>query len=158
MILRSCQHELIHMYARTAPGEAVLMKRPVAQGRNSTSKSRTRRPRATDGADVPAALGARVRSIRIAKGWTQEQIATLAGLKPETISRVETGAVTPDLDTLGKLVRALDVTFGIVLDGRGSDDGEELVGALAELRKVLVKLRVPEQDLVIRLARALANK
>lgn len=134
------------------------MGRPAPQGRKSTSKSKTRRPRATDGDDVPAGLGARLRSIRGAKGLTQERVATLAGLKPETISRVETGAVTPDLDTLGKLVRALDVTFGTVLDGIGSEDGEELVGALAELRKVLVKLRVPEQDLVVRLARALANK
>lgn len=66
------------------------------------------------------ALGSRLRSQRLQRHWTQEALAEAAGTKPETVSRVENGAVYPDLLTLAKLCDALECTFGEVLDASGA--------------------------------------
>src|SRR6516225_8887970 len=44
---------------------------------------------------------------RKAAGWTQAQLAARAGVRPETISRIETGKHSPGMVTMGKIDRAL---------------------------------------------------
>jgi len=38
-----------------------------------------------------ASVGGKVRELRQARGWTQEQLAEVSGLSPSTIVRIETG-------------------------------------------------------------------
>lgn len=56
-------------------------------------------------------LVADLAAIRKANGLTQGQLASIAGLARETVSKIETGAVDPQLSTLGEYARALDVEF-----------------------------------------------
>jgi transcriptional regulator with XRE-family HTH domain len=51
--------------------------------------------------------GTRVYGLRMARGWTQEQLAERTGLARETISSVETGAHAPLLDHLVLICDAL---------------------------------------------------
>ena len=44
---------------------------------------------------------------RKAAGWTQAELAARAGVRPETISRIETGKHSPALKTMAKIDRAL---------------------------------------------------
>jgi DNA-binding XRE family transcriptional regulator len=44
---------------------------------------------------------------RKAAGWTQAELAVRAGVRPETISRIETGKHSPGLKTMAKIDRAL---------------------------------------------------
>ena len=44
---------------------------------------------------------------RKAAGWTQAQLAARAGVRQETISRIETGKHSPGLKTMAKIDRAL---------------------------------------------------
>ncbi|HEY5313087.1 MAG TPA: helix-turn-helix domain-containing protein [Pirellulales bacterium] len=44
---------------------------------------------------------------RLALGLTQEQLARLAGIRQETLCRLETGKVAPNVRTVDKLDRAL---------------------------------------------------
>lgn len=44
---------------------------------------------------------------RKAAGWTQAELATRAGIRQETISRIETGKHSPGLKTMAKIDRAL---------------------------------------------------
>jgi DNA-binding XRE family transcriptional regulator len=44
---------------------------------------------------------------RKAAGWTQAELAARAGVRQETISRIETGKHSPGLKTMAKIERAL---------------------------------------------------
>jgi len=69
---------------------------------------------------VEAALvrfGQNVRAARLARGWTQEQLAHQTGLASVQISRIERGKREVRITTLLRLVKALDVTPEELLDG-----------------------------------------
>lgn len=48
----------------------------------------------------------RIKELRVAKGWSQEQLATIAGLSTRTIQRIENGEQA-SLDTLNAIACAL---------------------------------------------------
>ncbi|MFT7773266.1 helix-turn-helix transcriptional regulator [Roseateles sp.] len=53
-------------------------------------------------------------AMRKALDLTQGQLAERAGVSRETVSKVETGAVDPQLSTLIELARAMDLEFMVV--------------------------------------------
>jgi transcriptional regulator with XRE-family HTH domain len=53
-----------------------------------------------------------VREQRRAKGWTQERLAESADLAPKYISMVEHAQVSPTIETVSRIARALGVTLG----------------------------------------------
>jgi len=55
-------------------------------------------------------FGQNVRSLRLARGWTQEDLAHEAGLAPVQVSRIERGKREIRLTTLLRLVNALEVS------------------------------------------------
>jgi transcriptional regulator with XRE-family HTH domain len=54
-------------------------------------------------------LGRRVRSLRDAKGWSQERLAEHASLDRSYIAGIEVGARNPSLKALERLAAALSV-------------------------------------------------
>jgi DNA-binding Xre family transcriptional regulator len=62
-------------------------------------------------------FGANVRAARVARGWTQEELAHRTGLASVQVSRIERGKREVRLSTLLRLVRALDVPPAALLDG-----------------------------------------
>jgi transcriptional regulator with XRE-family HTH domain len=66
-------------------------------------------------------IGELVKGYRTGRGLTQHALAGHAGLRPETISRIERGKVdNPDTDTVAKLARALGVTIDELLGSRAA--------------------------------------
>lgn len=59
--------------------------------------------------DVLLIVRENIKKIRQSKDITQRQLAILSGLKQQNISRVESGKVTPSLETLIKIAEALRV-------------------------------------------------
>jgi len=59
----------------------------------------------------PLDLGARVRDLRKARGWTLEQAAQGAGLARSTLSKIENGQMSPTYDALKKLADGLEITI-----------------------------------------------
>ncbi|WP_405777867.1 Scr1 family TA system antitoxin-like transcriptional regulator [Streptomyces sp. NBC_00859] len=57
-----------------------------------------------------AAFGARLRRLREARGWTQDELAGLVGYSGRHISAIETGRKPPTL----RFTRCSDVAFGVV--------------------------------------------
>ena len=55
------------------------------------------------------AVGERLRELRTAHGWTQEQLAEAAGMNWLQVGHIERGASDPKLSTILKLARALCV-------------------------------------------------
>lgn len=58
----------------------------------------------------PLNLGARVRELRRAKGWTLEQAAVQAGLARSTLSKIENGQMSPTYEALKKLAGGLAIS------------------------------------------------
>ncbi|RAV19472.1 transcriptional regulator [Paenibacillus contaminans] len=69
---------------------------------------------------LPILVGNRIRSLRKAKGWTQEQLAEGSSLHYSYIGGVERGERNISLETLEKIVLALQVSpmelFRVELD------------------------------------------
>jgi transcriptional regulator with XRE-family HTH domain len=98
-------------------------------------------------------LGAALRSARLRKDWTQDQLAGLIESDPETVSRFERGAALPSLVRLLALANALDVTLASLLGAaspRATDEWDKL-------QRDLAKLPVADQKLAAVLVRALVN-
>lgn len=53
-------------------------------------------------------VGARLKQIREEYGWTVEQVATMADIKPVTIEKIEAGVFNVPLDVLAKVAEVLD--------------------------------------------------
>ena len=62
-------------------------------------------------------FGRNVRALRLEKGWTQEELADRATLSSVQVSRVERGAREIRLNTLLRLLKALETTPSKLLDG-----------------------------------------
>lgn len=64
------------------------------------------------GRQVCVALGARIRTLRMELGWTQEQLAKKAGLHSTYIGGIERGERNLTLVNLSKLAKAFSVPMG----------------------------------------------
>ncbi|MBS2539588.1 helix-turn-helix domain-containing protein [Catenulispora sp. NF23] len=61
--------------------------------------------------DVDALVRQRIRSLRLARGWTLDSLAARCGLSPSNLSRIETGQRRIALDQLVPIARALGTTI-----------------------------------------------
>ena len=59
-----------------------------------------------------ALLGDRIKALRTAKNYTQEQVADRLGISRQKYARVENGTNSITLDLLTKIAEMLDVTVG----------------------------------------------
>lgn len=79
-------------------------------------------------------FGRHVRSLRRARGLTQEVLAERSGLSADTIRRLEHGAFSPSLETLRKLCVGLDLNLSTLFEGfelGTRNEGRELADLLA---------------------------
>ena len=64
----------------------------------------------------------RLRSLRLARGWTLDELARRSNIGVSTISRIETGHRRLALDNLAELARALETTVDELLTDRNEED------------------------------------
>ncbi|MEO5837936.1 MAG: helix-turn-helix transcriptional regulator [Acidimicrobiales bacterium] len=64
----------------------------------------------------------RLRSIRLARGWTLDELARRSHIGASTISRIETGHRRLAIDNLADLARALETTVDELLADDSGDD------------------------------------
>jgi len=123
-------------------------------------------------------IGARLRSLRENKGFSQGEIEKRTGLLRCYISRVENGHTIPSLETLQRLAAALEVSlYELFYPGEGEAPppklamrktleelsaqpgkaGEE-ARFLLTLKPLLTKLSEPDRDVLLTLARKLATR
>jgi transcriptional regulator with XRE-family HTH domain len=62
-------------------------------------------------------FGKHIRSLRRARGLTQEALAERSGLAADTIRRLEHGSFSATVDTLRKLCNGLGITPGTLFEG-----------------------------------------
>jgi XRE family transcriptional regulator, regulator of sulfur utilization len=66
--------------------------------------------------EIGRRLAERVRTLRRAKGWSQEELADRAGLHRTFVSQVERNLKNTTIQSTEKLARALEVSLGELLD------------------------------------------
>ena len=93
-------------------------------GRTSWSGLRDRRmaepgaEEAYESARLAYELGATVRELRVARGWSQAELASAAGMTQSAVARLEAGGTVPTLPVLGRIARALDADLTVRVDAR----------------------------------------
>ena len=60
---------------------------------------------------ITIALGKKIRSLRLSRGWTQEQLAEYADLHVSYIVLLEKGANRATIETLEKLAQAFGISI-----------------------------------------------
>ncbi|BCJ39639.1 transcriptional regulator [Actinoplanes ianthinogenes] len=76
----------------------------------------------TQDGELDALVRQRIRSLRVARGWSLDELASRAYLTPSTLSRIETGHRRIALDQLTAIARALSTTLDqLVESGRDED-------------------------------------
>jgi transcriptional regulator with XRE-family HTH domain len=81
---------------------------------------------AAEGSQIAARVGASARRLRLAQGLTLAELAQSAGISAGMLSRLETGDVSPSLETLAALSAALGSTVAALFrdDGAAGSDAQ----------------------------------
>ena len=98
-----------------------------AHPRSGRQAAANRAPKAAPAAERPPNpaldLGRTARRLRESQNLTLADVAGLAGISSAMLSRLETGRVSPSLETIVALSRALGVTASALMQRIGDDDG-----------------------------------
>lgn len=82
------------------------------------------------------ALGEKIRKLRKAEGWTQEDLAWECGLSTVTLGKIERGVATPRMATVRKLEEVLGLLQGSLMTDYQTTDDES--AALDRISAILV--------------------
>lgn len=63
-------------------------------------------------------LGAAVRELRLARGWSQAELASAAAMTQSAVARFEAGGTVPTLAVLGRIAKALDADLTVRVEAR----------------------------------------
>ena len=69
-----------------------------------------------DAGDTSQIVGAEIRRVRLAKGWSLAKLAEEADLSPTFTGSIERGTKVPTVTTLLKISRALGVSASLILE------------------------------------------
>jgi len=105
-------------------------------------------------------IGSRVKSLRVSKRLTQQELADKIGVKQATVAKIE-GNKTKNMggSTLEALARELSSTSGYILRGADDSEGHEHAMVSAEMAAIFRDLPMADKEMILRMARGiLPNK
>jgi transcriptional regulator with XRE-family HTH domain len=76
----------------------------------------------TQDGELDGLVRTRIRGLRVAKGWSLDDLASRCYLSPSTLSRIETGHRRIALDQLAPIARALGTTLDQLVEGVDDED------------------------------------
>jgi transcriptional regulator with XRE-family HTH domain len=76
----------------------------------------------TQDGELDALVRQRIRGLRVARGWSLDELAARSYLSPSTLSRIETGHRRIALDQLTPIARALGITLDQLVESDNDDD------------------------------------
>jgi transcriptional regulator with XRE-family HTH domain len=72
--------------------------------------------------DLEALVRQRIRSLRVARGWSLDELAGRCLISPSTLSRIETGHRRIALDQMATIARVLGTTLDQLVGSEADDD------------------------------------
>lgn len=79
-------------------------------------------PMEQESSDLDQLIRQRIRSLRLARGWTLDALAARCHISPSNLSRIETGRRRIALDQLVPIARALDTTIDQLVESGDDQD------------------------------------
>jgi transcriptional regulator with XRE-family HTH domain len=76
----------------------------------------------TQDGDLDSLVRQRIRGLRVAQGWSLDELAARCYLSPSTLSRIETGHRRIALDQLAPIARALGATLDQLVESADDED------------------------------------
>lgn len=76
----------------------------------------------TQDGELDALVRQRIRGLRVARGWSLDELAARSYLSPSTLSRIETGHRRIALDQLTPIARALGITLDQLVESGNDTD------------------------------------
>lgn len=101
--------------------------------------------------NIKRQFGARLRSIRIKKGLTIEDLSDLAGLHSTYVGSVERGERNISLEAIEKLTKGLEMDIYELFLPNIENGGEKLENFLKEIKKLTAILNQNERKFVLNL-------
>lgn len=95
-----------------------------------------------------------VRTMRVARGWSQADLAEISGLSGPAISMLETGRREPRADTAKRIAQALGVSMTELLGGAAPEIPAEMRALLAELDAANLARAIDYVDYLLRRQRS----
>lgn len=92
-----------------------------------------RREREIDHRELAQVVGALIAGRRKAKGLTQAQLAELMDVEKETVSRIETGVISPTLTRLAQLAKLLDCQISDLIQAHSAETLEQATSLLSRM-------------------------
>lgn len=97
-------------------------------------------------------FGKRFKDIRKKFGYTQDKMAEIAGIEPQSISKIESGKNFPLLSNLDKIANNLGIELEDFFDYEHKADVEQMRTSLLEIYD---SLDLEEKEKLLRIARVL---
>lgn len=72
--------------------------------------------------DLETLVRQRIRSLRVARGWSLDELAQRCLISPSTLSRIETGHRRVALDQVATIARVLGITLDRLVESDADDD------------------------------------
>lgn len=94
--------------------------------------------------EISIQVGAQIKYYRTLKKLSQESLALSAGLNPSFLGHIERGIKCPTIDTLNKIVSALDISLAELLT---FDDNIQTTNNEQAIERIKLTIRnLPAQD------------
>lgn len=87
-------------------------------------------------------IGARLRALRKAKGFTTQEIADKVNVSQSYISRFENGRAIPNIDMLESILQALDTNLSTFFSEDLQEDSEDLIQLIDTVKTLSPEARV----------------
>jgi transcriptional regulator with XRE-family HTH domain len=133
LLVREDDIDTVQRWSESSPGALMLHGAAYTPDRYSLSVRFAVHETSRD-LDTGRSFGRHVRSLRRARGMTQEVLAERCGLSADTIRRLEHGSFSPSLDTLRKLCGGLDLMLSTLFESYelgARNEARELIDLLA---------------------------
>ena len=98
--------------------------------------------------DIARILGQRIRSHRTAKGLSQEKLAELSSCHPTYIGQIERGEKNATIESIEKIVSALNISFSSLFEKLGEGESEERNIPLECYELIASKTRAEQERLL----------
>jgi len=87
-------------------------------------------------------IGAKLRALRKAKGFTTQEIADKVNVSQSYISRFENGRAIPNIDMLESILQALDTNLSTFFSEDLQEDSEDLIQLIDTVKTLSPEARV----------------
>ncbi len=88
---------------------------------------------------ITIALGKKIRSLRLSRGWTQEKLAEYADLHVSYIVLLEKGANRATIETLEKLAKAFDISISELVHSLDETNDDPMKKQMRDLMEDFVQ-------------------